>query len=177
MADWEFDTTNEGSEDDIAGLRWLLAGRYHVIVQAVDDSFAKYDKIIVTFQALAGTTPNQVGHTIREYFAVSDKAMDRLKRFAMATGLLLPREAKKRVDFRQAEGRQLVIEVEDHEYNDDAGNAKKGTRIGYLGMWSVGNPAVADVPKDEAALKLLPAQRVGTALAPAPGAASAYADI
>jgi len=153
------------SEDDIQGNARPLPGRYHVIVKHADDSFEKFDKVIVEFEVLAGTTPGQEGRLITEFFATSEKALPRLQRLALCLGLLAPGEEEKEVEFAEAEGRQLVIEVEDNEYEkkDEDGNKKtvKGVRVGFLGMWSLNNKAVSDVPKNRDALKLMEDASVG----------------
>lgn len=147
------------SEDDIQGNARPLPGRYHAIVKHADDSFEKFDKVIVEFQVLAGTTPGQEDRCISEFFATTEKAMPRLQRLALCTGLLNPGEEEKDISFSEAEGRQLVIEVEENRYEKDDGNGGKktveGVRVGFLGMWSLNNKAVEDVPKNQEAIKLL----------------------
>jgi len=141
------------SENDIGG-NMPDPGRYHVVITAVDESFDKYNSITVDFQVLTGNKPGQVDRTLTEYFSVSEKAIPRLKRLALCVGLLQPGEAEREIEFEQAVGRQLVIEVEENEYEKN-GEKKKGRRISWVGMWSTGNKEVADVPKDVEALKLL----------------------
>jgi hypothetical protein len=141
------------SEDDLGGNTRPLAGRYHVVVKDVDETFEKFDKVVVEFEVLAGTTPDQEGRTISEFFSLSEKALVRLQRLAIVLGLLKPDEEEKEVEFVQGEGRQLVIEVEDNEYEKD-GEKKKGVRVSFLGMWSLANKQVADVPRDEEAVKV-----------------------
>jgi hypothetical protein len=160
-------TQNVNSEDDLDNNR-ALPGQYHVAVQSVDESFEKGDKVIVEFQVLAGTTPGQTRKTITEYYSVSEKALPRLQRLALATGLLQPNEPEREVQLSDAEGRQLVIEVEEHSYEKkEDGKTVDTVRISWMGMWSIGNPAVADVPKDGDALKLLPGALPGQSNPPA----------
>jgi hypothetical protein len=135
------------SEDDISGFQRPLPGRYHVVVKHVDESFEKFDKVIVDFEILAGTVPNMEGRELNEFFACTDKAIPRLQRLALCLGLLKPGEPDKDVEFADAVGRDLVIEVEENNYKDKAGKEVNGVRVGYLGMWSTNNAAVADVPK------------------------------
>lgn len=141
---------NIQSEDDIQGNPRPLPGRYHVAVKHVDEKMDKFDKVIVEFEVLAGTTPGQEGRTITEFFAVTDKALPRLQRLAVVLGLIKPGEGEKEVEFSDGVGRQLVIEVEENEYEKD-GRTIHGVRCAYLGFWSLSNAAVADVPKDDAA--------------------------
>jgi hypothetical protein len=131
------------SEDDIQGNTRPEEGRYHVVVKDVDESFEKFDKIIIEFEVLAGTTPGQEGRTLSEFFAVTEKAIPRLKRFALCVGLVKPGDPERDVSFLDAVGRDLVIEVVKKKGKDD----KEYSNVDYMGMWSTGNEAVADVPK------------------------------
>jgi len=138
---------NVKSEDDISGFQKPLPGRYHVVVKHVDESFEKFDKVLVDFEVLAGTTPGQEGRELTEFFACTEKAIPRLQRLALCLGLLTPGEPDKDVEFAEAVGRDLVIEIEENNYKDKTGKEVNGVRVGYLGMWSTGNKEVADVPK------------------------------
>jgi hypothetical protein len=153
------------SEDDIAGNARPVPGRYHAVVKDVKfqiktpekvievEEDEPFEKVVVTFEALKGTVPGQENRELPEYFATSERAIERLRRLAIVLELLKPGEKEKQIRFSEAVGRQLVIEVEDNEY-EKAGKTIKSVRVAYLGFWSVGNKEVADVPKDENALKL-----------------------
>jgi hypothetical protein len=52
---FDFDNTKIQSEDDIRGYDRVPAGRYHVEVFEIDDTYEKSDKVIVDFRILAGT--------------------------------------------------------------------------------------------------------------------------
>ena len=146
--------TDVRSEDDVQGTKFPKPGRYHVVVQRVDESFEKSDKIIVTFAVLAGTLPGQEDSEITEWFSTNEKALPRVKRFALADCVLKPGDEEREVTFAAAKGRDLVVEVEENFYTTKGGVAKKGVRIPWVSFWSTQNPAVADVPKNEDALKL-----------------------
>jgi hypothetical protein len=135
------------SEDDVSGFQRPLPGRYHVVVKHVDESFKKFDKIIVDFEVLAGTVPDMQGRELSEFFAVTDKAIPRLQRLALCLRLLQPGEPDRDVEFANGVGRDLVIEIEENNYKDKNGKEVNGVRVGYLGMWSTINATVADVPK------------------------------
>ena len=138
------------SEDDISGYQKPLPGRYHVVVKHVDESFEKFDKIVIDFEVLAGTVPGMEGREVSEFFACSEKSLPRLQRLALCLGLLTPGEPDRDVEFSEGVGRDLVIEVEDSEYEkveDGKKVKKKKTALTYLGMWSTANEAVKDVPK------------------------------
>ena len=135
------------SEDDISGFQKPLPGRYHAVVKHVDESFEKFDKVLIDFEVLAGTVPGMEHRELTEFFACTDKAIPRLQRLALCLGLLTPGEPDRDVEFAEAVGRDLVIEVEENNYKDKSGKEVNGVRVGYLGMWSTGNKEVADVPK------------------------------
>ena len=138
---------NVKSEDDISGFQRPLPGRYHVVVKHVDESFEKFDKIVVDFEVLAGTVPDQQGRELPEFFACTDKAIPRLQRLALCVGLLQPGQPEADVEFTDAVGRDLVIEVEENNYKTKEGKEVNSVRVGYLGMWSTANEAVKGVPK------------------------------
>ena len=142
------------SEDDIQGNVRPEEGRYHVVVKEVDESFEKFDKIIVEFEVLAGTTPGQEGRTLSEFFAVTDKAIPRLKRFALCVGLVKAGDPERDVEFTDAIGSNLVIEIVKKKGKDE----KEYSNLAYMGMWSTGNEAVADVPKCDLAKTAPPQQ-------------------
>jgi hypothetical protein len=134
------------SEDDAAKRSIPPApGRYHAVITNVDESLEKVDKVIVTFQVIAGNKEGQEGLEIAEFFPVKGKVINRLQRLALVTGLLKPDEEEREVEFSAAVGNDLIIEVEENEYEKD-GQTKKNMRISYAGMWSVGNKEVKDVP-------------------------------
>ena len=158
----ELNATNAKSEDDIGG-GWPEPGRYHVGVLDADESLSESTSIIVEFQILAGNPDGQKGRTIKEYFALTAKAVPRLHRFLLSIGIKPAGE----IDMGITVGRQLVIEIEAGKYTDSAGNEKDSVSVSYMGFWSVTNQAVADVPKDKAMLAQLPAM-VQASPAPAP---------
>jgi len=140
---------NVQSEDDLQGFNSPLPGRYHAILKDAQENVSKAGnpQCQVEFEVLAGTMPGQEGKTITAWLSYSEKAQDQLIRFAIVTGLLKPGDANREIDFTQAVGRQLVIEVEEREYE-----GKKKASVAYMGFWSVGNQEVAEVPKNEQAL-------------------------
>lgn len=131
------------SESDVGSSK-PAAGRYLVMIKAVDETYEKDDKIHVDFQVLAGNVPEQRGKILTEYFSTSDKAIPRLIRLALCTALLQPGEVKD-VSFMPAIGRVLFIEVEDNNYKNKNGEDVESVRVSFAGMWSVGNPDVADL--------------------------------
>lgn len=145
-------------------------GTYHLAVLAVDERPASkdgrpLDGFKVHVCVLDGTTAGQQKKEMELMFfapKMSDKnggdfAKRKMARFAAACGILPVAAPGQRVtvDLQQAAGRQLVAEVE--RQTDTAGNATKFLQLAWANIWHVDDPAVAQVPKDAAALGLLPA--------------------
>lgn len=140
----DLDASDCETEDDAHESNRPKPGSYHVEVLAVDDTFEKFDKIIVDFKVLNGTVPGQKGKVQTEFFATTEKALPRLKMFAMAVGLLQPGE-RKEVEFADALGALLVITVDEKVGQD----GKSYVNTVWDGFWSLDNPAVVDVPRGE----------------------------
>ena len=132
------------SENDIAGGR-PEPGRYHVQILDADETCDKYDAILIQFEILAGNRDGQEKKTITEKFWLSEKARDRLHRLL----LCLKIRPVGVVDMALTVGRQMIIEIEAKPYVDKTtGEDKVGIQVSYMGLWSVGNAEVADVPKN-----------------------------
>ena len=160
------------NEEDIQGNSRPAAGRYHVSIDDVSflyydedekknievEEDGQYDKIRFKFQVLAGTVPGQETREIEDNFFLTDKALPRLQRLALCIGLLHPGEQQREIHFSQAVSRQLVIEVEDNKYTNKSGREVETTQLGFMGFWSLTNQAVADVPKNQQAMQMVPQQ-------------------
>lgn len=131
------------SESDI-GSGKPLAGRYLAMIKTVDETFEKNDDVIIGFEVLAGTVPDQKGRILTEYFKTSDRAIPRLTRLAMCLGLLRPDEVAD-VAFTQGIGRVLFIDIGEHSYENKEKVKVETVQLTFSGMWSVGNPDVADL--------------------------------
>jgi len=177
-------------EKDLEGFQIVAPGRYHAIVQAVDDSFqTSASSLIVDFQILAGTNACEKGKTHREYIAVSESAVKRPVKFALAVDLITPAQLGQDldVDFVAAFGRQLVIDIEAHSYEKEKDDGSKQTietsRIAFLGFHRLGSADAEGVPLDPAGLQLLsggaaatpPAAGNGSGAAPVAQVAAAVA--
>lgn len=138
-------TQGAKSTDDLVS-GFPAPGRYHAIVNAVDATMTheKYpDQIMVEFQILAGTVPGQAGRKISTFFSVKkDAGAKRFAAFAVATGLTGLGEVKT-IDPNHAIGRQLVIEVEEQEYQ-----GKISKRVSWSGIYGLDHKDANDVPKD-----------------------------
>lgn len=143
MAGISLSATGVRSESEIGGVPRPTKGRFLFLVKTVDETFDKKDQVIVEFEVLAGNVPGQRGKVLPEYFSITEKAKPRLTRLALCTGLLQPGEEKD-VFFAGAVNRVLFGEVEDHSYEKD-GKMVETVRLAFMGMWSVGNPDVADL--------------------------------
>ena len=127
-----------------------------VVVSAMEKS-SKYKGtpgLEVDFQILNGTTPGQTGKDTRLFLsyvgendAKTKACLNRLTRLAMCVGVIRPGQCIE-PNWDEAVGRELVIEVEAREYEQD-GQKKQSSQVSFLGFWSLGNPDVADVPKDD----------------------------
>ena len=141
------------SENDIKGADRIAPGQYHVVIDAVDDSFSEVDNaILITVRALAGTVAGQENMRVVERFYVTEKSLLRLRRFALVTKVLLPGEPDKDIDFQATVGAQLIVKIIEDKYKDSDGNEKSKMTIDYLGMWSLENPETQNVPRDQASL-------------------------
>lgn len=151
----KLDCTKYKTEDE-ARSSFVAPGRYHVQIQNADDSFTKYpNSVVVTFELLNGTVPGQDGKKHTEFFSTSEKALERLQCFAIAAGLVTPGEGREINFATDAPSKQLVIELEENQYEKKDGSKGTGRRITYKGMWSVGHKDVADVPKDREMIALI----------------------
>jgi hypothetical protein len=151
-------------------------GTYHFAVLAVDEQPTNRDgKPLDGFKVhccvLDGTTVNQAKKELELMFfapKLTDKnngefAKRKQARFAMATGILPQAAPGQRVsvDLQQAAGRQFVAEVERGTGSD--GQPTKFLQLAWANIYHVDDPAVAAVPKDAAALALLPKELRKTA--------------
>lgn len=169
MAD-EYDFSDFGSDDDLNSYDYPIEGIYHLMAENVDDSRERVNGVQVDCQILAGTTKSQQGKKFRETFwDPSPESKDggrfakkRVAKFARATGLLSSDNLGKRasVDWKAAEGRQFVAKLVNYERKNDDGRVYKGAQIDGISIYAVNAPEVAEVPKDQGALALIPGLEV-----------------
>lgn len=158
--------------EDIDGQSNFLTepGTYHAVVIAVDEAPTSKAGVLlegfrVEFAVLDGTVAGQKDKQFDIMFfkpKLTDKnggefAKRKQARFAIATGILPRAEPGKRVtvDLQQANGRQLVVELE-HQKDMTTGEPTKFLQLTWANIYHVDDPAVAKVPKDATALSLLP---------------------
>lgn len=154
------------TEDDFGGRARPAPGRYHAIISLAEEKESKRKGtpgLEVEFEVVCDgmgpdkkKTAGQAGKKIPLFLSyISDKGddatqtcIDRVTRLALCCGVLRPGENKE-VDWSEAIGRELVVEIEEQQYDDEkSGTVKKGTAVAFAGFWSLANKAVADVPKD-----------------------------
>jgi hypothetical protein len=160
------DASNTQSENDITGRSRPEPGRYHVAIQNAAEKGSKKKGtpgLELEFQVICdglqpdGKTPTegQANKTIPLFLSYiggddtkTKTCLDRVLRLALACGIMQPGEAKE-PNWDEAMGRELVIEVEAEQYDDEkSGQVKVGSQVAFLGFWSLGNKQVANVPKD-----------------------------
>src|SRR5208283_2311151 len=144
----------QGSENvktskDLDGFDKILPGRYHAVIDNVDDTFMSKGAekaVIFTFKIVAGTEASEIGKTQKEFLTVfydtPDAAAKGIKhptKLALVTGLITPAQLGQplSVDFSAARGRQLVIEIAKHSYKNRDGVQVETTRIPFAGFHSV----------------------------------------
>lgn len=161
--------------EDIDGQSNFLTepGTYHAVVIAVDEAPTTKAGVLlegfrVEFAVLDGTVAGQKDKQFDILFRLPDltksqKSAEMRKRqqarFALATGILSQASPGQRVmvDLQQANGRQLVVELE-HQKDMTTGEPTKFLQLAWANIYHVDDPAVAKVPKDATALSLLPAE-------------------
>lgn len=156
------------TEDDFgSGKSRPAPGRYHCCISAAEEKASKAKAtpgLEVEFEMICDglgpdgktRTSGQAGKKIPLFMAyISEKGDDatntcieRVTRLALCCGLMQPGEEKE-PDWEQAIGRELVVEIEESKYTDKNGAEKTGAQVSFSGFWSLGNKAVASVPKDD----------------------------
>lgn len=162
---------NAGGDVSTGGNWMSEPGIYHMLVVESTEQPTKRDGspiseaiCRVTLSCLAGTVDGQRDNGFDLTFwhgKPGDEksqayATKRLDRFFLATGLMTRAEIEQKVlkdiELADANGRQLVLELEERE---SATTGKKFLDLKFAEIYHVDDPAVASVPKDAAALKLI----------------------
>ena len=166
---FEFDAPEEGFQP--SGANFLeVPGVYHLVIKDLDDSPTKSDGSLlsafrVTVAAIEGTPKNEDGSfaypdatTKLTFFYpnISSKdggkfAKKKIFRFLVAAGLMKPTDKKFTGELSDAVGSQVIAKL---EYSDDS---HKYLDLAYSDIWHVDDPEAANYPRDEAAIKELPA--------------------
>jgi hypothetical protein len=152
----DFDPDKIGGQFDT-----VAPGRYHVMVAALAEE-GGYDNasMVVDFDILAGTTPNQEGKQHREYIDRTSKpGTSKAMSFYCAVGITTVAELKKLIEEKRnpafdpmlAVGRQLCIEIQKEEWTDKkSGEPKSANKIGFR-YFGIDSPKAAGIPISQAA--------------------------
>lgn len=178
---------NAGGDVSTGGNWMSEPGIYHMLVVESTEQPTKRDGspiseaiCRVTLSCLAGTVDGQRDKGFDLTFwhgKPGDEksqayATKRLDRFFLATGLMtraeIEQKVSKDIELADANGRQLVLELEERE----SATGKKFLDLKFAEIYHVDDPAVASVPKDAAALKLISASLRWPGGKPAGGPAS-----
>jgi hypothetical protein len=163
---------NAGGDVSTGG-NWLTEpGLYHMMVVDTTETPTKRDGspiseaiCRVSLSVLAGTVDGQKDKGFDLTFwhgKPGDEksqafATKKLDRFFLSTGLMtraeIEQKVSKDIELAHANGRQLVVELEERESNQ----GKKFLDLKFAEIYHVDDPAVAAVPKDAGALKLIAA--------------------
>jgi len=129
-------------------------GKYHARVEEVRHVSDQTSFLKFRLTLLAGTDPNGVGCVFSERFYLSDKAKKRLAILGHRLQLIADNDLGGRVniDWAQAIGKQLIVQVVEEEYDSKNGKAKSA-KLAYAGFWGLDDERVKDVPRDQAAVR------------------------
>jgi len=153
---WELDATEFANEDDAQyqGGDLLAAGTYHVVVDGVEDEFENFERVNVTFKALAGTTPGEEGKTRKAFFDFREDPASRdplwrcnrsklqLTQLWMSLGLLKAGSTCD-CDPASAVGLECVVAFIESKKNDKSGHPF----VNFERSFALNNPEVASVPR------------------------------
>lgn len=169
---FDFDASGIESAGQILGN--VSPGIYHVIVKDVDedsDEAREKQQIRIEFEILAGTVPGQAGKSRRDYFSTKGRGLERVKALAMTLGLIRPGE-RKAVSFKDAVGRQIILQWDTHEYQ-----GKKSLQVPWAGFWSLDDPAQAEIPRDKDMIAVAAGKAPPATKAAAAATKDAWADV
>lgn len=144
------------SEDELAGQRLVEPGSYHAAVRGIDDSLLNdATGYHVDLEVLAGATERdptgQSGLHISERLSTSQKASKRIYAFLRATGVIgnVAGQSGVTVDFQDAVGRELIIDVIADKFTGRDGNEVETRSIAFLGFRALPVDAAASVSGDD----------------------------
>jgi hypothetical protein len=163
---------------ELEGEDYPPPGKYHAQIDDVQRVSDQTSYLKIRFLTLAGTDSSAVGRVFSERFYLSDKAVKRLKVLAYRLGLIGEGDIGTHavVNWREAIGRQLVVEVVEGEYTKKDGSKGVRGQLAFAGFWAVDDERVKDVPKDADSLRRATAQAAARPAA-APAGANDYADL
>ena len=153
------------------------AGEYHWTIEEVSvETFDGVQSLKVVSTVEAGNPASQVGHKHTEFFNLSGKAVDRLRRLLVATQIMTDEQwvanIGKPLDFDEMllKSRQYCarVKVEPYQGKKPEHQGKSFPRIGF-DIWSIWDEKAKHIPKNAAVTPLMgrPAGEVATAPAAA----------
>lgn len=160
------DTTESRAE---GGGGMIEAGEYHWMIEdAVAETSDYGTSLKVVTSVLAGTVPAMVGRKHTEFFQLSGKAVDRLRRLLVATGMMTDEQWVAQIgqplefDETMLKGRQFCAKVSMKPYrgNKEEHKGKSFPETGF-DIWGVFDPKSANIPKDRDCLALLASSASG----------------
>ncbi|MDX9784754.1 MAG: hypothetical protein RBT72_08395 [Spirochaetia bacterium] len=146
--------------DKMDGFDNPTPGKCHLEIVRVEEnatSKAGNPQMEVDFEILAHTDPDQVAKSHREYFPWTAKAESKALQFAVACGLTTVEELKALkdagkgpvIDFNLAEGRQILGELKEEEYE-----GRKSTKLNF-NMFRIDSPKHKDFPRNQGKINQL----------------------
>jgi hypothetical protein len=130
-------------------------GKYHARIEDCQRISDQTSYLKVRFALLAGTDPNGVGAVFSDRFYLSDKAKKRLAILAHRLKLIGGDDfgGRATIDWSQATGKQLIVQVVEEEYEAKNGGKAKRAKLAFAGFWSLDDERVKDVPRDQTAAR------------------------
>ena len=159
--------TSESRAEGGGGM--VEAGEYHWIIDEITaeenndfDSGETRVSLKVVCQVVAGTKPECVGRKQTEFFQLSGKAVDRLRRLLVATNMMTDQQWVERIgqplefDERLLKSRQFCsrIKMDPYRGRKPEHQGKSFPAMGF-DIWSVWDEKSKNIPKDPECLALL----------------------
>jgi hypothetical protein len=143
------------SVNDLEDEATATPGKYHTKIEDVQRVSDQTSYLKVRFALLAGTDPNGIGAVFSERFYLSEKAKKRLAIFAHRLHLLVDDDfgGRVNVDWSQAIGKQLIVQVVEEEYEPKSGGKAKRSKLAFAGFWDLADERARDVPRDASAAR------------------------
>jgi hypothetical protein len=138
-------------------------GKYHAKIEDMQRVSDQTSYLKVRFALLAGTDPNGAGCLFSERFYLSDKAKKRLAILAHRLKLIGEDDFgdRRTVDWNEAIGKQLIVQVVEEEYEAKSGGKAKRAKLAFAGFWDLADERVKDVPRDPSAARQAPTSNHG----------------
>lgn len=146
-----------------AGAGGVEAGEYHWMIEEVDVQHNDgRTSLKVVSSVLAGTTAGQVGRKQTEFFQLEGKAVDRLRRLLVSTGIMSDEQWVANIgrplefDEMLLKGRQFCsrIKLEPYRGSKPEHQGKNFPAMNF-DIWSVWDKKAAHIPKDPECMALL----------------------